>query len=596
MFVSTTNEPLRYPKPYYKCGHVSDTGAKLDFFRLTGSLVYALGLTRSRIPCSQLELLGLAMCGRAACTLSAQDARRATAYQRRRRRRRHGTNRSATGTVTQIGAAAETGEETSTSCHGAKEWVMANHMTKEEEEAKEQTIATIANEETGDEEEKEGREEGVVVSVVKDEDDGEVVLPIWRASSQATLPNFNLAPRQTVPILIEETISTTKSTDKAAAATVSQSSGGRMLTSTSSHRVFVDASWGLVPESYTGMANQVKTAPINARSESLLDIAAFRRPLQNGRRCVLVCDGFYEWHDTTQADNASHSRGGGGGGRDKAKTTSAGKQPYFLCHEPPPCVADAIPSSCKEARILPPSSRAWRPTPAPPQHSQALPGEVGPAASLGTFRQPLLLAGLWNECHAGVNTSPEKAKSKHSGGGGGGVGSSFNTSASLNAHHPTAAAAAASYAATSISSAEPLPSPQAQCRRTFTLLTMPADPSLRWLHHRMPVILCTPDDVDTWLRGDVKPMNALSVVKPCSRLSWFPVARTVGSVRNRGRECLKPVNPSAPKRPSGLQNWLKTGSVSPTKRRGSSSTSSRSGSVNSADSNDHTQGPPKRAK
>lgn len=55
--------------------------------------------------------------------------------------------------------------------------------------------------------------------------------------------------------------------------------------------------WGLVP--FWEKAERPKIAPINARSEEALSKPMFRQALQR-RRCLVVADGFYEWHRVSQ--------------------------------------------------------------------------------------------------------------------------------------------------------------------------------------------------------------------------------------------------------------------------------------------------------
>ncbi|CAM3357825.1 SOS response-associated peptidase [Occultella aeris] len=55
------------------------------------------------------------------------------------------------------------------------------------------------------------------------------------------------------------------------------------------------ARWGLVPAWAKDLS--VGARMFNARSESLAESRAFRKPLES-KRCVVVADGYYEWHKT----------------------------------------------------------------------------------------------------------------------------------------------------------------------------------------------------------------------------------------------------------------------------------------------------------
>jgi putative SOS response-associated peptidase YedK len=77
-------------------------------------------------------------------------------------------------------------------------------------------------------------------------------------------PRYNIAPTQEVPILIKEV-------------------GVRMA-------LF---RWGLIPP--WAKDATVGSRMINARRETLAERASFREPFQS-QRCLVIADGFYEWH------------------------------------------------------------------------------------------------------------------------------------------------------------------------------------------------------------------------------------------------------------------------------------------------------------
>jgi putative SOS response-associated peptidase YedK len=93
------------------------------------------------------------------------------------------------------------------------------------------------------------------------------------------VPRFNVAPSQTVPI-------------------VRISGEGK--------RVVSEARWGLIPSWVKG---KPKSAPINARAETVRTSGMFRQAMER-RRCLVPADGFYEW-----------------------KGAKPPKQPYFI-HKP----------------------------------------------------------------------------------------------------------------------------------------------------------------------------------------------------------------------------------------------------------------------
>lgn len=61
----------------------------------------------------------------------------------------------------------------------------------------------------------------------------------------------------------------------------------------SDRRELVMARWGLVP--FWAKDAKIGHRLINARAESIAAKPAFREALQQGRRCLIPADGFYEW-------------------------------------------------------------------------------------------------------------------------------------------------------------------------------------------------------------------------------------------------------------------------------------------------------------
>ena len=79
-------------------------------------------------------------------------------------------------------------------------------------------------------------------------------------------PRFNIAPTQRAPVILD-----------AAADTLTM------------------ARWGLIPHWAKDIA--IGNRMINARAETVAEKPAFRRPFRT-QRCLVLCDGFYEWQKT----------------------------------------------------------------------------------------------------------------------------------------------------------------------------------------------------------------------------------------------------------------------------------------------------------
>lgn len=94
---------------------------------------------------------------------------------------------------------------------------------------------------------------------------------------------------------------------------------------------------------------------------------------------------------------------------------------------------------------------------------------------------------------------------------------------------------------------------------------MDSNPAFSWIHERMPAILETEDEINSWLdSGRVPPKEAVSRLKPSSTIVKHPVSVDVGNVKNQGRQLVAPIDLAKPKPLSGsgklLAMWLKKGS------------------------------------
>lgn len=98
---------------------------------------------------------------------------------------------------------------------------------------------------------------------------------------------------------------------------------------------------------------------------------------------------------------------------------------------------------------------------------------------------------------------------------------------------------------------------------TYTIITVDASPSMKWLHHRMPAILETPESIENWLNfEEISDEEALKLLKPTNCLEWYPVSNVVNNVRHNTEDCIKKIDlnkEKAKKAKSGklMANWLK---------------------------------------
>lgn len=83
-----------------------------------------------------------------------------------------------------------------------------------------------------------------------------------------------------------------------------------------------------------------------------------------------------------------------------------------------------------------------------------------------------------------------------------------------------------------------------EVRRTFTIVTTPANAAIAPLHDRMPAVL----DADRWTRwldpaaADLGELEAMLAPNEDVELELYPVSRLVNDVRNDGRELLRPLD------------------------------------------------------
>lgn len=82
---------------------------------------------------------------------------------------------------------------------------------------------------------------------------------------------------------------------------------------------------------------------------------------------------------------------------------------------------------------------------------------------------------------------------------------------------------------------------------TYTVLTTRAAKRLEWLHDRMPVILRSEDDIQSWLDPDLPAERIPHLSQPYEGpdLVWHAVTPAMGSPAFNGPECVQEVKPKA---------------------------------------------------
>ncbi|GAA5842008.1 hypothetical protein JCM11251_001987, partial [Rhodosporidiobolus azoricus] len=77
---------------------------------------------------------------------------------------------------------------------------------------------------------------------------------------------------------------------------------------------------------------------------------------------------------------------------------------------------------------------------------------------------------------------------------------------------------------------------------TYTILTTPVNPQLRFLHSRMPAILNDASEIELWLSNNGWNDKVKSLVRPFEgKVECYPVDKGVGKVGNESEDYIKPV-------------------------------------------------------
>lgn len=86
--------------------------------------------------------------------------------------------------------------------------------------------------------------------------------------------------------------------------------------------------------------------------------------------------------------------------------------------------------------------------------------------------------------------------------------------------------------------------PHGEALQTAAILTAEANPSIRPLHHRMPVAVA-PDDHDGWLSGALAAGEAAARAEKV-RFAYHPVSRKVNSTANDDPSLIEEMKPESP--------------------------------------------------
>ncbi|XP_067619980.1 abasic site processing protein HMCES [Eurosta solidaginis] len=124
-----------------------------------------------------------------------------------------------------------------------------------------------------------------------------LLTPEWRSEfncGRKYQPSYNMTPTDITPVIV--------SSDH-----FSDNTDGNELNTKS--RVIVPMMWGMIPFWHKGDYRRHGLSTNNCRLEHMLESKLYRGPFRRGQRCVVLCEGFYEWQTTKSAkpsERAAH--------------------------------------------------------------------------------------------------------------------------------------------------------------------------------------------------------------------------------------------------------------------------------------------------
>lgn len=268
----------------------------------------------------------------------------------------------------------------------------------------------------------EKKDESNSKDVVKNEKHEEIMsTPEWRAEfncGRSFMPSYNIAPTDITPVLV----SADHFIDKNDKSDQQQAHGGRII---------VPMMWGMIPFWHKGDYKKHGLTTNNCRLEHMLESKLYAGPFKRGQRCVVLCEGFYEWQTT--------------------KTAKPSERAAHLVY---------MPQMNDDIKIY--DNKTWS------------------ADNVNLLK----MAGLFD---VWTDENGDKIYS-------------------------------------------------------YSIITFESTKLLSWMHHRMPAILETEEQIDHWLDfKHVTDKQALAALTPAKNLCWHRVSNVVNNSRNKSTDCNKPI-------------------------------------------------------
>ncbi|XP_064616446.1 abasic site processing protein HMCES-like [Liolophura sinensis] len=303
-------------------------------------------------------------------------------------------------------------------------------------------------------------------------------------------------------------------------------------------RVLMPMQWGLVPSWHKGDPKSVMYNMNNCRSDGMLQKKSFKGPLEKGRRCVVLADGFFEWK------------------RDKSE-----KQPYYI-YFPQPSSKKLEGEKCDINVDLKTEVKGEVKSEVEVEVKPDVKVEVKPEVKdevKSDQAQSGVKLEVKGENDQGIKKEFEEDKDdnvkvEEDCGEGCDNGSSCHEEEWQGPRLLTMAGVFDVWKPAE--SAEPLYS--------YSIITVDASPAMAWIHDRMPALLINEEEIEQWLEyGEVPLKKAVEVIRPVECVQTHPVSTIVNNSRNKSPDCVRPIDLTKKSKPSAsssfMMNWLAKG-------------------------------------
>ncbi|XP_052228065.1 abasic site processing protein HMCES-like isoform X1 [Dreissena polymorpha] len=328
--------------------------------------------------------------------------------------------------------------------------------------------------------------------------------PDWKdaPNGKSYFPSYNIAPSLYTPVLLS----------------AQHFDAGEC----SSPRVIQPMQWGLIPSWHKGTASEKAFETNNCRAESMLEKMTYKVPLQKGRRCVILADGFYEWK------------------RDKDA-----KQPYFIYFsklQNEPDINPVQPNVKVEVR----------------------------EESVENIKENSTCGELKRIKEEGQKDMKVQIKRE----------SMDNTSTISNIDDTDVKIGEIKTDFKKEATEGPCnverrlltmagvfdvwrPDPSSEPVYSYSVITVESSAAMSWIHHRMPAILANDDEIEQWLNfGDVPMIKAAKLIRAVSCIDSHPVSSVVNNSRHNSPDCVKKIEIGKTKQTASssfMSAWLSKG-------------------------------------